>query len=51
MKKLLSDAGRFGQIYLAEDGMNPARQYAVKVLSLGTENKAAIEREATVMVC
>ena len=51
VKKLLSDAGRFGQCYLAEDGMDPTRHYAIKVLSLNAENKASIEREAKVMVC
>ena len=51
MKKLLSDAGRFGQCYLAEDALNPSRQFAVKVLSISSENRAAIEREAKVMVC
>lgn len=51
VKKLLSDAGRFGQIYVAEDGADPTRHYAVKVLSLTSESKKAIQREATVMVC
>ena len=31
--------------------MDPTRQFAVKVLSMSSDNKAAIEREATVMVC
>lgn len=51
IKKLLSDAGRFGQIYVAEDGADPTRHYAVKVLALTSESKKAIQRESTIMVC
>ena len=49
VKRLLSDAGRFGEIFEAEEvGVQPTKTVAVKIMPFTGDTRRAIQREAKI---